>query len=93
MTGGFPAVPVIDQVTAVFEVPETEAVNGKESPARMLAVVGETETCTPAGGGGGWPVGVEVPAHPAINTAARMTPKWNGLRMFVRKHGDMDFSI
>ena len=44
MTGGLPAVPVMDQVTAIFVVPDTEAENGKESPARMLAVGGETET-------------------------------------------------
>ena len=44
MTGGFPAVPVMDQVTAVFALPETTAENEKESPARMLAVGGETET-------------------------------------------------
>jgi hypothetical protein len=44
MTGAFPAVPVIDQVTAVFAVPDTAAENGKESPTRMFAVGGETET-------------------------------------------------
>ena len=44
MTGAFPAVPVMDQVTAVFVEPDTAAENGKESPARMLAIGGETET-------------------------------------------------
>ena len=44
MTGGLPAVPAMDQVTAVFVVPDTAAEKGKESPARMLAVGGETET-------------------------------------------------
>jgi len=44
MTGAFPAVPVMDQVTPVFVEPDTAAENGKESPARMLAIGGETET-------------------------------------------------
>jgi hypothetical protein len=43
------AVPLTDQVTAVFELPVTVALNAKEVPARMLAVVGETLTATAAG--------------------------------------------
>lgn len=39
-----PAVPFTAQVTAVLELPDTVAVNEKESPARMLAVVGVTLT-------------------------------------------------
>jgi hypothetical protein len=44
-----PPVPLTAQVTVVLEVPETVAVNWNESPARMLAVGGETETETEAG--------------------------------------------
>src|SRR6267142_3723387 len=80
MTGGLPAVPVMDQVTAVFVVPDTAAENGKESPARMLAVGGETETWMPAGGGG-WLFGAELPAHPAKNSIDKRRLRWNGLRI------------
>jgi hypothetical protein len=44
-----PPVPLTAQVTPVLEVPETVAVNGNESPARMLADAGDTETDTEAG--------------------------------------------
>ena len=44
-----PAVPLTSQVTEVLELPETVAVKGVELPARMLAVVGETETAMVAG--------------------------------------------
>jgi hypothetical protein len=39
-----PAVPFTAQVTAVLELPETVAVNGNESPARMFALLGLTVT-------------------------------------------------
>jgi hypothetical protein len=48
-----PVVEFTDQVTAVFEVPVTEALNVKREPARMFAVAGETETEIEAGDGGG----------------------------------------
>jgi hypothetical protein len=41
-----PLVPLTAQVTLEFEVPETVAVNWKESPAGMLAEEGETDTET-----------------------------------------------
>jgi len=44
-----PAVPFTAQVTAVLELPETVAVNGNESPARMFALVGLTVTVVEAG--------------------------------------------
>ncbi len=53
-----PTVPFTAHVTAVLELPDTVAVNGNESPARMFAVVGETTTETDAGVDGV----VELPA-------------------------------
>jgi hypothetical protein len=44
-----PAVRFTAQVTAVLELPDTVAVNANESPARMFAVVGDTETETDTG--------------------------------------------
>jgi len=44
-----PLVPLTDQVTAVFELPVTVAVNANELPARIFAVVGETLTATAPG--------------------------------------------
>ena len=46
------APPLTDQVTAVFVVPDTVSLNWKVSPARMLAVEGETTTLIEDGGGG-----------------------------------------
>ena len=48
-----PVMEFTDQVTAVFEVPVTEALNVKLEPARMFAVAGETETEIEAGDAGG----------------------------------------
>jgi hypothetical protein len=47
-----PAVPLTDQVTAMFVVPDTAAENANESPARMFAVEGDTVTVGVGGGGG-----------------------------------------
>ena len=44
-----PTVPLTDQVTLVFELPETVAENCKESPARILAVEGVTVTVVEVG--------------------------------------------
>lgn len=44
-----PAVPFTAQVTAVLELPETVAMNGNESPARMFALVGLTVTVVEVG--------------------------------------------
>ncbi len=44
--------PPTDQVTAVFVVPDTVSLNWKVSPARMLAVGGDTTTLIEDGGGG-----------------------------------------
>jgi hypothetical protein len=44
--------PMIDQVTTVFVVPDTVSLNWKVSPARMLAVGGDTTTLIEDGGGG-----------------------------------------
>ena len=48
-----PLAPPTDQVTAVFAVPVTMALNGYDSPARMLAVAGVTETLMMLCAGGG----------------------------------------
>ena len=42
--------PVADQVTAVFEVPVTVAVNGCVCPGCSVALFGETPTETAGGG-------------------------------------------
>lgn len=83
-----PVVPFTDQVTAALEVPETTAMNWNVSPARMLAVDGETETWTPPGGGGGGGClfGAVVAAHPAKNSDHRTTLKWSRLRIFICIH-------
>jgi len=47
-----PVAPLTDQVTAVFDVPDTLAKKDKESPARMFALAGETTTVMEPGGGG-----------------------------------------
>ena len=44
--------PLTDQVTAVFVVPDTVSLNWNVSPARMLAVGGDTTTLIEDGGGG-----------------------------------------
>jgi hypothetical protein len=66
--------PLTDQVTEVFVVPEMAAVKGKESPARMFALGGVTLTVTEGGGGGGVCLYPEVAAaHPAKNKPIRAT--------------------
>jgi hypothetical protein len=55
-----PEVALTDQDTAVLEEFETVAEKVREAPARMLAVVGETETETDwEEGGGGFELVVE----------------------------------
>lgn len=44
-----PFMPLTAHVTLVFELPDTVAVNWNESPARMFADPGDTETETEAG--------------------------------------------
>ena len=46
-----PGVVLTDQATAVFVEPVTVAEKERVAPARMLAVEGETDTETEAGGG------------------------------------------
>ena len=64
------------QLTAVFEEPSTEAEKAKLAAARILAVVGATETETAAGGGSEGGIGllgvevVLVPAEQATNSMA-----------------------
>ena len=71
-----PAVPLTSQVTEVLELPETVAVKGVELPARMLAVVGETETAIVAGKSPLLPPPFEAelapPPHPASMQARKM---------------------
>jgi len=83
-----PVVPLTDHVTALFVVPETLAVNKKESPARMFAVEGDTAAVIDGGGGGG---GVEllprvVAEQPATKSAARLLPSWSNLRISEDTH-------
>ena len=70
-----PMVPLTAQVTAVFELPETVAVNWNESPARIFAEAGETVTEMELGVDGeeGDELfgGVEVAAQPARVAAER----------------------
>ena len=67
-----PVVLFTDQVTAVFCVPLTEAWNEKESPARILAVDGDTDTVTDEGGGGVFGFELEtLPAQPARQPVRR----------------------
>lgn len=54
--------PLTDHVTEVFVVPETAAVKGKKSPARMFALRGVTTTVIEGGGGGGGCLFPEVAA-------------------------------
>lgn len=80
--------PFTDQVTPVLEVPETVAVNGNVSPAWILAVGGDTETWTPAGGGGGGCLFVEevLAAHPAKNKAEATKARVDKTLVFIRRH-------
>src|ERR1700730_7679225 len=78
-----PAVAFTDQVTEVFVVPETAALNGKESPARMLALVGVTATPTEASGG---PVPEVLAAQPARDSANSAMLHSSDLRIFVGPH-------
>jgi hypothetical protein len=85
-----PAVPFTAQVTAVLELPETVAVNGNESPARMFALVGLTVTEVEVGvegaDGADGVVGVllelVVALQPPSNPAAR-TPATTSRSPFV----------
>ena len=61
-----PGIPFTAQVTPVFGLPETVAVNGNEAPARMFAEVGATVTVTGGGGEGARGVFVSVTVLEAI---------------------------
>jgi len=76
-----PATLLTDQVTEVFVVPVTVAVNGWELPARTLAGFGETETwiCV-CGGGGVFVLELPTPAHPVCNSAKMGKSVSNGCR-------------
>lgn len=83
-----PVVPLTDQVTALFVVPETATVNPNESPARMLTVAGDTTTLIELVGGGGGE-GLEprvVAEQPAAKSAASMPPSWSNLRISENTH-------
>ena len=72
-----PAVPLTAQVTDVLELPVTVAVNRKVLPARMLALVGETETVVEAGldggfGSPGFELELAPPPQPDASRVARM---------------------
>ena len=89
-------VPLTDQVTARFVVPETAAMNPKESPARMLAVAGDTTTLIEVGGGGGGLLLRVVAEQPAARSAARMPPSWSNLRISENTHREplrLEYSV
>jgi len=68
-----PFVPFTDQVTAVLEVPVTLALNVYDSPARIFAVAGETDTLTlfcAGGGSAGGFIFETLPTQPKQNVAA-----------------------
>ena len=81
-----PVVPLTDQVTAPFVVPETVTLNANESPARIFAVAGDTVTVIEGGGGGGDLVPRLVAEQPAEMSAARSEPNWNSLRISEDTH-------
>jgi hypothetical protein len=82
-----PAVPLTDQVTAVFVVPETAAVKARESPVRMFAVGGATRTAIDGGGGGGGCSYPEVAAaQPAKDKPTKAALRWSSLRIFANTH-------
>jgi len=76
-----PEVELTDQVTAVFEEPETVAVKGSVLLMRMSAVVGEMET---VGAGVGPGVGVECaevePQEARVSVSADTSAKSRSLR-------------
>ena len=82
-----PVLPFTDQVTAVFVVPDTAALNEKESPARIFAVGGDTSTLiVDGGGGGGGLVPRVVAAQPAVDSDSKTLPRWSKLRIFKATH-------
>jgi len=82
-----PVVPLTDQVTAWFVVPDTAAVNVNESPARIFAVEGDTTTVIEGGGGGGLVFVPRVVAEqPAATSIAKKLPSWNNLRISEGTH-------
>jgi hypothetical protein len=80
-----PVVPLTDQVTDLFDVPETVAVKPKESPARIFAVDGETTTVVEGGGGGGFPTWV-VEEQPAARSTTKIPPSCSNLRILEGTH-------
>jgi hypothetical protein len=84
-----PTVPLTAHVTAVFELPETTAVNCTESPARMLAAVGLTVMDVDAGvEGDDGPLGPVVLPPPQPHNARVRSSRAEGfgVRMRVRTH-------
>ena len=83
-----PVVPLTDQVRALFVVPETVAVNAKESPARIFSVAGDTITVIEGGGGGGGGGFVPrvVAEQPAAKSTTRMLPSCSNLHIAEDTH-------
>jgi hypothetical protein len=69
-----PVTPFTCQVTDMFEVPVTVALNGCARPARTVIGFGETETATWGGGGGGEP---GFPGLPADEPVTPAQSAWN----------------
>src|SRR5947207_3394349 len=77
-----PVVPLTDQLTAGLVVPDTATENGNVSPARILAVGGDTTILTEDGGGeGGWLVLRAAPAQPATDMASNTILRCSNLRI------------
>jgi hypothetical protein len=81
-----PVVPLTDQVRALFVVPETVAVNAKESAARIFSVAGDTITVIEGGGGGGGFVPRVVAEQPAAKSTTRMLPSCSNLHIAEDTH-------
>ncbi len=77
-----PVTPFTCQVTDVFEVPVTVALNGWARPARTVIGFGETETVTWGGGGGGEPgLPDDEPVTPAQSAWNRAAPSTKNRRI------------
>jgi hypothetical protein len=86
-----PATPLTDQVTAVFELPDTVAVKDSKPPARMFADAGETVTETDAGATGFDGVATVLPAPEVVAeqpASAAATDAASAIRA-LRRHRDI----
>jgi hypothetical protein len=87
-----PTVPFTLQVTAVFEVFVTVAVNCAMPPSGTAALVGKTSTVTGRLGGAGGATGGEVenpppfPAHPATANALKSSATWPAPETLFEKY-------